>query len=293
MKRFTFYPHRAFVALLLAGGLLLIGLTCNAQDLKPIQLKDPVKDGGYSIMKALSLRQSTKDTSLWSEKELSLQDLSNLLWAGFGINREDGKRTAASAMNAQDVDIYLLMKDGVYVYDAANNALNPVQSGDHRSDIGRGGGPPPSSGGGAGAGAPPSGQGAPGGMPSQGGMPPQGGTPEGARGTGGAPPGGQGAPGGAGGGPPSAGGGQSFNYPVKILLTSDISKFRMGTDELKSTWGIFDSGLVAQNIMLFCSGNGLASHPKAAVDTDGKIKNLLKLNDTQIVTIELDVGYLK
>lgn len=275
MKRSTFYPHRTFIALLLAGGLLLIGLTCSAQDLKTIKLKDPVKDGGFSIMKALSLRQSTKDTSLWSEKELSLQDLSNLLWAGFGINREDGKKTAASAMNAQDVDIYLLMKDGVYVYDAANNALNPVQSGDHRSDIGRGGGPPPSSGGGPGAGAPPSGQGAPGGMPE------------------GAPPGGQGAPGGAGGGPPSAGGGQSFNYPVKILLTSDISKFRMGTDELKSTWGIFDSGLVAQNIMLFCSGNGLASHPKAAVDTDGKIKNLLKLNDTQIVTIELDVGYLK
>jgi len=123
----------------------------QAQELKTIKLSSPNKEGGLPIMKALSLRQSTKDTSKWSEKELSLQDLSNLLWAGNGVNREDGKRTAASANNKQDVDIYVIRKDGIYVYDAANNALNPVVSGDHRSEIGGGGGQRP---GGAQGGAP-------------------------------------------------------------------------------------------------------------------------------------------
>lgn len=201
-------------------------------------------------MKALSLRQSTKDTSKWSDKDLSLQDLSNLMWAGNGINREDGKRTAASAMNSQDVDIFVLMRDGIYIYDAANHALNPVISGDHRSEIGmRGGGPP-----------------------------------AGERG---------GAPGGATGGPMPGGGGTSFNYPIKVLLVSENARFPAGTAELKAEWGVFDAGLVAQNMMLFCSGMGLVAHPKAAVDTDGKIKSLLKLTDTQHAAIELDIGYPK
>ncbi len=252
----------------------------QAQELKTIKLNSPDKDKGFSIMKSLSLRQSTKDTGKWSEKELSLQDLSNLLWAGNGVNREDGKRTAASAMNSQDVDIFLFMKDGIYLYDAANNALKQVVSGDHRSDIGMGGGARPA---GAAGGAP--GGTAPAG--AQGGQPgAQGAAPGGAQG---APPAaGQGAPAGG-----AAGAGQSFNYPVKVLLVSETGKFRAGTTELKNMWGIFDAGLVAQNMSLFCSGMGLVSHPKAAVDSDGKIKNLLKLTDTQVVVIELDVGYPK
>jgi|GEM_PF-23858 len=276
----TFLSGSAIKIFFAAAVLLFAFGSSQAQELKTIKLNSPDKDKGFSIMKSLSLRQSTKDTGKWSEKELSLQDLSNLLWAGNGVNREDGKRTAASAMNSQDVDIFLFMKDGIYLYDAANNALKQVVSGDHRSDIGMGGGARPA---GAAGGAP--GGTAPAG--AQGGQPgAQGAAPGGAQG---APPAaGQGAPAGG-----AAGAGQSFNYPVKVLLVSETGKFRAGTTELKNMWGIFDAGLVAQNMSLFCSGMGLVSHPKAAVDSDGKIKNLLKLTDTQVVVIELDVGYPK
>jgi len=244
--------------LFLAAALMLsVFVLAQAQEQKTIKLNSPNKDTGFSIMKSLSLRQTARDTSKWSDKALSLQDLSNLMWAGAGVNREDGKRTAASAMNAQDVIIYAIMKDGTYAYDSANHVLNLVASGDHRSDIGMGrGGPAP-------AGAPAGGPGA-------------------------APPGA------AGGAPCGAGaGGQPFNYPVKVILVSDLGKFRAGTSELKLDWGAFDAGLVAQNMMLYCSGMGLVSHPKAAADSDGKIKNLLKLTDTQHPIIEIDIGYPK
>jgi hypothetical protein len=276
----SFLSGRAIKIFFAAAVLLCAFGSSQAQELKTIKLNSPDKDKGFSVMKSLSLRQSTKDTNKWSEKELSLQDLSNLLWAGNGVNREDGKRTAASAMNSQDVDIFVLMKDGIYLYDAANNALKQVVSGDHRSEIGMGGGGPgPAGAGGAPGGAAPAG--AAGGQPVT-----QGSAPGGAQG---APPAaGQGAP--AGGAAPAR---SSFNYPVKVLLVSETGKFRAGTAELKKMWGIFDAGLVAQNMSLYCSGMGLVSHPKAAVDTDGKIKNLLKLTDTQVVVIELDIGYPK
>jgi len=248
-----------------AALMLSVFVLAQAQEQKTIKLNSPNKDAGFSIMKSLSLRQTTRDTSKWSDKDLSLEDLSNLMWAGAGVNREDGKRTAASAMNAQDVSIYAIMKDGTYAYDSANHVLNLVASGDHRSEIGMGrGGPAPAGERGA----------APGGAPA--------GAP------GGPPPG---AAGGASGGGGAAA--QSFSYPIKIILVSDLAKFRAGTDDLKKDWGAFDAGLVGQNIMLYCSGTGLLSHPKAAADSDGKIKNLLKLTDTQHPEIEIDVGYPK
>lgn len=101
-----------------------------AQELKPIALNEPDKTRGLAFMKALDVRASVRD---WSDKTLSLQDLSDVLWAGNGVNRPDeGKRTASSAMNAQDINIYVLMEEGAYVYDAFNQVLNPVQAGDYR-----------------------------------------------------------------------------------------------------------------------------------------------------------------
>jgi hypothetical protein len=90
-------------------------------------------------MEALSVKASARE---WADRELSLKDLSDLLWAANGINRpEEKKYTASSAMNAHDVDIYVFMKDGVYLYDADSSALSPVLSGDFRSQIMRA--PPP------------------------------------------------------------------------------------------------------------------------------------------------------
>lgn len=101
-----------------------------AQDLKPITLNPPDLKRGLPIMEAFSLRASATD---FSDKKLSLQDLSDLLFAANGINRKDvSKRTAPSAMNAQDVDIYVFMQDGVYFYDATNSVLNPIITGDQR-----------------------------------------------------------------------------------------------------------------------------------------------------------------
>lgn len=104
----------------------ITGTIAFAQD---INLVAPVKTGGLPIMEALNKRQSTDN---FSEKELSMQQLSNLLWAANGINRENGKKTAPSAVNAQDVDIYVALAGGVYKYDAEKLKLSFISSEDCR-----------------------------------------------------------------------------------------------------------------------------------------------------------------
>ena len=98
--------------------------------MKPITLNAPDLKRGLPVMEAFSLRASNTD---FSDKKLSLQDLSDLLFAANGVNRKDiSKRTAPSAMNAQDVDIYVFLQEGVYFFDAFKNVLNPVVAGDQR-----------------------------------------------------------------------------------------------------------------------------------------------------------------
>jgi SagB-type dehydrogenase family enzyme len=118
---------RSFLALLLVPAGLF------AQDLKPVALPAPQTSGGKPLMQALKERKSTRELST---EKLSPQVLSNLLWAGWGINREDGRRTAPSASNRQEIEIYAVMADGVYVYDAKGNALKPVVAGDLRKATG-------------------------------------------------------------------------------------------------------------------------------------------------------------
>ncbi len=118
---------------MLIVSLLLFSLiaSVSTQDLTPIKLNDPDMEHGLPVMKAMAVRASVRD---WSDQKLSLQDLSDLLWAANGVNRPDEKkRTAPSAMNAQDIDIYVFMEEGVYLYDAFEQVLNPVCSGDHRA----------------------------------------------------------------------------------------------------------------------------------------------------------------
>jgi SagB-type dehydrogenase family enzyme len=101
-----------------------------AQDLNPITLNPPDLKRGLPVMQAFSLRASATE---FSDKKLSLQDLSDLLFAANGINRKDvSKRTAPSAMNAQDIDIYVFMQEGVYFYDPVKSVLNPIVAGDQR-----------------------------------------------------------------------------------------------------------------------------------------------------------------
>jgi nitroreductase len=118
---------RSFLALLLVSAGLF------AQDLKPVALPAPQTSGGKPLMQALKERKSTRELS---PEKLSPQVLSNLLWAGWGINRDDGRRTAPSASNRQEIEIYAVMADGAYVYDAKGNALKPVAAGDLRKVTG-------------------------------------------------------------------------------------------------------------------------------------------------------------
>jgi SagB-type dehydrogenase family enzyme len=111
--------------------LLTLGTATAADEPQPIQLPVPQVDGGMPLMQALKDRHSTRE---FSTDTLSLQTLSNLLWAAFGINRpENDHRTAPSAMNWQEVDIYVALPGGTYVYDARANQLEPVTAEDVRA----------------------------------------------------------------------------------------------------------------------------------------------------------------
>lgn len=100
---------------------------------KVIKLPQPNLNRAGSVMKALSERHSTRE---FAQKALSLADLSDLLWAANGINRKDsGKRTAPSALNKQDVDVYVVLPEGSYLYDAKSHVLNLVAEGDHRDAV--------------------------------------------------------------------------------------------------------------------------------------------------------------
>ena len=100
----------------------------------PIALLKPTPGRDRSVMEALRQRKTTREIS---DKKFSLQLLSNLLWAAAGINRKKGPfgipgRTAASASNSQEIDIYVALQNGVFLYDAVHHKLLPVLSEDVR-----------------------------------------------------------------------------------------------------------------------------------------------------------------
>jgi len=100
-----------------------------AQAPKALELVPPQKQGGMPILEVLAKRSTSR---AFDTKELTPQQLSTLLWAAFGVNRPDGKRTAPSSMNKLETDIYVLLKQGVYVYDAQQHWLVPVLADDIR-----------------------------------------------------------------------------------------------------------------------------------------------------------------
>ena len=236
-------PIRAFVRAACALALAAIVTPPLAADEpsiaplpKPAPLAKPSAKRGPSVMEALAARASVRE---WDTRDLSAQDLADLLWAANGVNRPaSGKRTAPSAMNSQDVDVYVFTKEGAFLYDAARHALTPVSSGDRRADVtARPGGPPPS----AGAEAPP-------------------------------PP------------PPAP------VPPVLLVLVSDAARFTRGGPELKAEWAAFDSGIVSQNVSLFCASAGLATVPRAGMNKP-LVREVLRLRETQLPMLNHPVGY--
>jgi SagB-type dehydrogenase family enzyme len=113
-----------FVSIIILSGAVI------AQDKTSFKLPAPDTTGGLPVMKALSERASVRDFDTTSP---DMNVISNLLWSANGINRhESGKRTAPSAMNSQDADVYLLTKQGAYFYNAAAHSIELISGGDYR-----------------------------------------------------------------------------------------------------------------------------------------------------------------
>ncbi len=120
-----------FKTAFLTGLLLMFAASAYSRDI--IKLPAPQTEGGMPLMQALKERKSGRE---FSSKKLSQQTLSNLLWAAWGINRPNGHRTAPSARNLQDIDIYVAMSDGLFLYDAKDNELKKILNDDIRAATG-------------------------------------------------------------------------------------------------------------------------------------------------------------
>ena len=125
--------RKLLLALFLAAA-FSVGTTAIAEDLKPVKLPEPQLSIGKPLMEVLRTRQSYRD---FSDQVLPAQTLSNLLWAACGINRPDsGKRTAPSARNKQEIDVYVATAEGLFLYEAKTHSLQPILSQDIRAATG-------------------------------------------------------------------------------------------------------------------------------------------------------------
>ncbi len=99
-----------------------------------IRLVTPARTGGKTIDEALWLRRTSRE---YSTEQLSLEELSGVVWAAAGINRpQDNRLTAPSALALYPIRLYVVLPGGVYIYDAANHRLDRVVEGDHRNVAG-------------------------------------------------------------------------------------------------------------------------------------------------------------
>ncbi len=117
--------------LILGAMMVMSAATANAANIK---LNTPETSGGMPLMEAIKVRRSGR---MFDTKMLSDQHLSNLLWTTWGISSEDGKRVVPTARNLQDMELYVLLPTGVYVYDAKNNVLTQQSDKDLREVVGK------------------------------------------------------------------------------------------------------------------------------------------------------------
>lgn len=214
-------------ATVLAGSMPALG----QEQLRPIALLAPEKDGGKSVLAALQERRTNRNIS---DRKLAPQVLSNLLWAAFGVNRPQGSfgkpgRTAPSASNSQEIDLYVALPEGVYLYEAVPHRLTPVTAGDLRARSGRR---------------------------------------------------------------------AAQVAPVNIFYVADLTRYDMGPSqpdrsigdpEVQKSYYFVATGLIAQNVYLFCASQGLAAwfHNCNKEDTAKE----LKLRSQQRVLFAQTVGY--
>ncbi len=204
----------------LCFAILALAIPAVSQQLKPVHLPAPQTTGGMPLMQALKARHSTRE---FSPRKLPLQALSNLLWAAFGVNRpESGKRTAPSAMNWQETDIYVAMAEGLYVYDGKGNKLDPVLAKDVRSETGT----------------------------------------------------------------------QSYvgEAPVNLVYVADLAKVGRASADDRALYNGADTGVIAQNVYLFCASEGLGVVVRGSINRAALGKSM-KLRQDQKIILAQTVGY--
>jgi nitroreductase len=105
----------------------------GSAEVPALSLPPPARDGGKPLQTTLNLRKTTRE---FTGATLSAQILSDLLWAAFGVNRpENGRRTAPSAMNSQEIELYVALPNALYRYDAEGSRLQGAAEGDFRGRI--------------------------------------------------------------------------------------------------------------------------------------------------------------
>ncbi|HEX7533656.1 MAG TPA: SagB/ThcOx family dehydrogenase [Syntrophales bacterium] len=128
---------RELIAIILASAIIIPAMGQDitmAQEQKPMQLTKP-QIAGNPLMEVLAKRSSSRE---FSSEALPENILSNMLWAAAGINRLDsGKRTAPTAMNKQEIDVYVVSESGIYLYEAKSHTLKMIAAGDMRALTGK------------------------------------------------------------------------------------------------------------------------------------------------------------
>ncbi len=182
-------------------------------------LPTPDKAGGKPVMEALSQRKSVRN---FSAQELTEQQLSDILWAAMGQNRADGKLTAPSCRNFQEIRLFVFDKNGVSQYLPATHTLKPVAKGDYRNLVAAG---------------------------------------------------------------------QDFvnAAPVSLVMIADMTKFG-NVDERAKMMAAVDAGIVSENISVACAGLGMATVPRATMQSD-EILKLLCLTANHIAILNNPVGF--
>ena len=193
-----------------------------AEETKSIQLLKPQIGSGNPLMQLLWKRKSSRE---FSPEPLPVEVLSNLLWAAFGINRPDGRRTAPTASNRQEIDIYVVMANGLYLYNVKANLLNPLLAEDIRGRTGR--------------------------QPSV------------------------------------------KEAAVNLIYIADYSKMSAtASNEDKILLSAAATGLISENVYLYCASEGLATVVRANIDKPA-LASVMKLRPDQKIILAQSVGYPK
>ena len=114
---------------LILSTLITIAFSVQAQD---IALITPETGAGCNVMQAFNKRRSTRE---FDSNELSVQEMSNLLWATMGVNREDNKLTAPSCRNLQEIRLFVITGKGAYEYIPQSHSLRHIADGDFRPAV--------------------------------------------------------------------------------------------------------------------------------------------------------------